>query len=409
MTSSRQGTLKEESSDESTIISSQTSTLTRNLGAEAMLGQGTKGDGFLQLELQEDDSDDDFQINENADSFLFPVQPSQNVDKETNTECVFIQPPLIGRKGDLRLVAPASTSSTTTTSSSSSTVVKRSKTFSPSAPISKSQYNCRLNRSDSDSAMPLYRRLPFQRSSKERRSLHVPVSSATVPTHNSSNSSQHSSNSTNLTSLDLELDLAAQQSRLQVLRDEICRLRRLKSRLEEARELPAWLQEDTAFQQLLSSVELRLGEKSPEERRMERLLRRTAREIYKLRKTRTNKGQLDVQSFREKMAFFTCVKASVPILSEDEPEEDDLLLLSSSSSLETSGALHNSNSSCTSSQQSTPQPHHHHQLLLRSGTSTETVDTLTEEADLGVASSQTSTPTPHRFSYEVDPELGAFV
>jgi hypothetical protein len=31
---------------------------------------------------------------------------------------------------------------------------------------------------------------------------------------------------------------------------------------------------------------------------MERLLRRTAREIYKLRKTRTNKGQLDVQSFR---------------------------------------------------------------------------------------------------------------
>ena len=32
-----------------------------------------------------------------------------------------------------------------------------------------------LNRSDSDSAMPLYRRLPFQRSSKERRSLHVPV------------------------------------------------------------------------------------------------------------------------------------------------------------------------------------------------------------------------------------------
>jgi protein KIBRA len=45
-------------------------------------------------------------------------------------------------------------------------------------------------------------------------------------------------------------------------------------------------------------VEGRLGEKSPEERRMERLLRRTAREIYKLRKTRTNKGQLDVQSFR---------------------------------------------------------------------------------------------------------------
>ena len=37
MTSSRQGTLKEESSDESTIISSQTSTLTRNMGPEAMM------------------------------------------------------------------------------------------------------------------------------------------------------------------------------------------------------------------------------------------------------------------------------------------------------------------------------------------------------------------------------------
>ena len=41
--------------------------LCRNLGAEAMLGQG-EGEGFLQLELQEDDSDDDFQINENAAS-----------------------------------------------------------------------------------------------------------------------------------------------------------------------------------------------------------------------------------------------------------------------------------------------------------------------------------------------------
>jgi hypothetical protein len=37
------------------------------LGAEAMLGQG-EGETFLQLELQEDDSDDDFQINENAAS-----------------------------------------------------------------------------------------------------------------------------------------------------------------------------------------------------------------------------------------------------------------------------------------------------------------------------------------------------
>jgi hypothetical protein len=36
-----------------------------------MLGQG-EGDTFLQLELQEEDSDDDFQINENAASISQP-------------------------------------------------------------------------------------------------------------------------------------------------------------------------------------------------------------------------------------------------------------------------------------------------------------------------------------------------
>ena len=46
----------------------------RNLGAEAMLGQG-EGETFLQLELQEDDSDDDFQINENAASISFHPHP----------------------------------------------------------------------------------------------------------------------------------------------------------------------------------------------------------------------------------------------------------------------------------------------------------------------------------------------
>ncbi len=103
--------------------------------------------------------------------------------------------------------------------------------------------------------------------------------------------------------------------------------------------------------------------------------------------------------YREKMAFFTCVKSSVPILSEDELEEDDLLLSSSSDT-------------AASSQQSTPQPQHHHQHHLAENlrTSTETVDTLTEDDLLPAASSsQNSTPTPHRFSYEVDPELGAFV
>ena len=84
VTSSRQGTLKEESSDESTIISSQTSTLTRNMGPEAMMSHADQAgaeysnhpefsiDGgviTVQLENDEDDADsddEDFMINENT-------------------------------------------------------------------------------------------------------------------------------------------------------------------------------------------------------------------------------------------------------------------------------------------------------------------------------------------------------
>ena len=87
VTNSRQGTLKEESSDESTIISSQTSTLTRNMGPEAMMthADGVEGAGAIalapsefsidaitvQVENTDDDDDEDedvedFMINENT-------------------------------------------------------------------------------------------------------------------------------------------------------------------------------------------------------------------------------------------------------------------------------------------------------------------------------------------------------
>ena len=122
------------------------------------------------------------------------------------------------------------------------------------------------------------------------------------------------------TSIDLELDLAAQQSKLTVLNEEIERLRQIKSKMEEARdkgstELPAWFHEDEKFQTLLASVSVRMteysntyfyvfqlefkkGQKSLEEKRIEKLLRKHAKEIYKLRKTKSIAGQLDVQSFK---------------------------------------------------------------------------------------------------------------
>ena len=59
------------------------------------------------------------------------------------------------------------------------------------------------------------------------------------------------------TALDLELDLAAQQSKLSLLQEEIARLRALKARLTEAkesgqRELPTWLQDHEQFQIMLA-------------------------------------------------------------------------------------------------------------------------------------------------------------
>ena len=121
-----------------------------------------------------------------------------------------------------------------------------------------------LNRSDSDSAMPLYRRMTFQRSSKERRSLHVPTTSH--HRHKSQNKNP-SSDVTTKTSIDLELDLAAQQSKLMVLSEEIERLRQIKNKMEEAKakgdkELPLWLQEDEKFQILLASVSIFLSLKT---------------------------------------------------------------------------------------------------------------------------------------------------
>lgn len=426
MTSSRQGTLKEESSDESTIISSQTSTLTRNIGPESMMGHcdnpeigylgqaefAVEGGISFQVdnEEEEDSDDDEFMINENTDSFIFPTSQALNVDAETNTECVFIQQPVIGRKlsREENLAKLGQNPS-----GSGSSVVKRSKTFSPSAPINKSQYNCRLNRSDSDSAMPLYRRMPFQRSSKERRSLHVPTTSH--HRHKSQNKNPSSDVNTK-TSIDLELDLAAQQSKLMVLSEEIERLRQIKNKMEEAKakgdkELPLWLQEDEKFQILLASLEEKTGQKSYEEKRMEKLLRKTAKEIYKLRKTKSIKGQLDVQSFKEKMAFFTCVKANVPIYGDDSDDDTG----SESSTLQSADPIRQ----MVSSNFSTPTPtvpeeitHEHDDHTLKEGLSTETVNTITED-DGTAHSSQNSTPTPtiqsERFSYEVDPELGAFV
>nr|CAD7416434.1 unnamed protein product [Timema poppensis] len=279
-------------------------------------------------EEEDDDDDDDDEDDDDEEGILVEfcqediledvleqmedtVTPIDTDDKETNTECVFIP-----EKGPRKR---------STDESLRAIVIKRSQTFSPSAAISRNQYICRLNRSDSDSSMPLYRRGgPFQRNSIERRSLrwrHPPgtVVSKHQRSASTGHASSHHATATARTSLDLELDLQAQHTRLQTLQDELGRLRELKSRLEVARaqgdqEMASWVLEDQQFQNLIAQAENGKNGKNVEERKVDKMLKKTSKEIYKLRKSKAGKGKPDIISFKEKMAFFTRVKITVPVL-----------------------------------------------------------------------------------------------
>eukprot|EP00096_Caligus_rogercresseyi_P009991 TRINITY_DN3507_c0_g1_i1.p1 TRINITY_DN3507_c0_g1~~TRINITY_DN3507_c0_g1_i1.p1 ORF type:complete len:1225 (-),score=456.01 TRINITY_DN3507_c0_g1_i1:489-4163(-) len=326
--SSRLGALlpKEESSDDSTIISSQTSTLTRNLDV-LIPREHPREETYQEEEVERQAVQDNVILcasmtpkKEEEGSCSSAVRDVS--DKETNTEQT--------------LLSSHSSSPCKRTiqqrMASSEALIKRSQTFSPTASthLDKNDYICRLNRSDSDSAMPLYKRLSFQRSMSERRSLRVPFSSSRRALRQGGHHSSHhpkrrkSSSRVMQTPLDLELDLAAQKTKLELLQEEIDRLKVIKRRMEEAREngdkeLPNWLADQDHFQRLLSQVELN-DQKSSEDRKFEKMVRKSGRDIYKLRKTRTPKGKLDVHSFKEKMTFFTSLKTSVPIL--PVPEED---------------------------------------------------------------------------------------
>ncbi|XP_021928968.1 protein kibra isoform X2 [Zootermopsis nevadensis] len=334
--------VKEESSDDSTIISSQTSTLTCNQGLQSTvtvrleeLDSQEEEDEEEVEEEDEDEEDEDEEgiivefcqedileeVLEHAEDTAVMIDslvdfPVDTLDKETNTECVFIPEKGARKRG-------------------SGIVIKRSQTFSPSAAVSKNQYICRLNRSDSDSSMPLYRRGgPFQRNSVERRSLRWrrPPGTVLITKHHRSASSgaacsHHHTSCTARTSLDLELDLRAQHTRLQTLQDELARLRELKSRLETARaqgdqELAAWVLEDQQFQNLVAQAENGRNGKSPDDRKVEKMLKKTSKEIYKLRKSKAGKGKPDIISFKEKMAFFTRVNIMVPVLPSTPAIED---------------------------------------------------------------------------------------
>lgn len=307
--------LKEESSDDSTIISSQTSTLTRNQDCESFQPKMNMFEELVNClanpeAYDSEDSDEDDEEEDEGDEeegITVEFRPNDRLevvvedcdhenidekylDKQTNTECAFYPE----HAKQMKINA---------NSADDRSLIKRSQTFSPA--VSKTHYICKLNRSDSDSAMPLYRKgnNPFQRNAVERRSLRFRKQSGSLATLSTSKSQQSHLPTPARTSLDLELDLQAQQTRLHMLNTELGRLRDLKLRLESAKErgdteLASWVLEDKQFQCLVSQAENKKLNKTPEEKKVEKMLRKVSQEIYKLRKTKAGNGKPDIISFR---------------------------------------------------------------------------------------------------------------
>ncbi|XP_037530298.1 protein WWC3 [Nematolebias whitei] len=191
-----------------------------------------------------------------------------------------------------------------------STIV-RSQTFSPGA---RNQYVCRLYRSDSDSST-LPKKSPFIRNTLERRTLRYKQQS-----YRSSLAEQPIR-----TSLDLELDLQACRTRQKQLMEELSSLRELKLRLEEptsceATELPNWALRDERFCHLLREAQRQANQSKQDQRQeeaAERRLRKASKEVLQMR-GQSQKEPLPVQTFREKMAFFTRPWVNIPPLPADD-------------------------------------------------------------------------------------------
>lgn len=229
--------------------------------------------------------------------------PAVKVDKETNTETPAPSPTVV-RPKDRRAGAPSPAPFLR-----GSTII-RSKTFSPGP---QSQYVCRLNRSDSDSST-LSKKPPFVRNSLERRSVRMKRPS-------SFKSLRHER--LMRTSLDLELDLQATRTWHSQLTREISVLRELKEQLEQARshgerELPPGLREDERFRLLLRTLEKQMDRAEHKgELQADKMMRAAAKDVHRLR-GQSCKEPPEVQSFREKMAFFTRPRINIPTLSADD-------------------------------------------------------------------------------------------
>nr|XP_056717903.1 protein WWC3 isoform X2 [Euleptes europaea] len=230
--------------------------------------------------------------------------PPLKVDKETNTEDLFAEEMALLHK------SRSGRRSRGSAFVRSSTIV-RSQTFSPGA---RSQYVCRLYRSDSDSST-LPRKSPFIRNTLERRTLRYKQQSCRSSL----------ADLMERTSLDLELDLQAIRTKQRQLNEDICTLRELQQRLEDAQrrgqtDLPHWVLRDDRFRNLLKEAERQTRQTKFEHRQQqaaEKLLKKASKEVYQLR-GQNQKEPIQVQTFREKMAFFTRPRINIPPLPADD-------------------------------------------------------------------------------------------
>ncbi|KAI5939278.1 Protein WWC3 [Manis javanica] len=229
--------------------------------------------------------------------------PLLKVDKETNTEDLFLEEVTSLPKERPSRRARGSPFVR------SSTIV-RSQTFSPGA---RSQYVCRLYRSDSDSST-LPRKSPFVRNTLERRTLRYKQSCRSSLADIMAR-----------TSLDLELDLQASRTRQRQLNEEICTLRELRQRLEDAQlrgqtDLPHWVLRDERFRSLLKEAERQTRQTKldlHQEQAAEKMLKKASKGVCQLR-GQNHREPLQVQTFREKIAFFTRPRINVPPLPADD-------------------------------------------------------------------------------------------
>nr|XP_008110039.1 PREDICTED: protein WWC2 [Anolis carolinensis] len=267
------------------------------------------GDADSSTELVETE-----EIKDEEDSSCTHVDPNEEiaalptlVDKETNTD----------ERTESVAVRPKDRTSLKSQQHPfvRNSMIVRSQTFSPGE---RNQYICRLNRSDSDSST-LAKKSLFVRNATERRSLRVKRPACQPSMRRATR--EHLVR----TSLDLELDLQASRTRQSRLDDELQMLRDLKQRLEEMKargktELPPCVLEDERFQKLLKQAE-KQAEQSKEEKKRglsaEKLMRKASKDVCRLRE-QSQKVPLQVQSFREKIAYFTRAKISIPSLPADD-------------------------------------------------------------------------------------------